>query len=74
MALSCVGMGFLVGALLINLSEEEAFWGLHRLMEDKEMEGMYWSGLPLLQEKIFQLKGLMERHVPGKISLRLARK
>eukprot|EP00667_Euglena_gracilis_P013166 EG_transcript_13558 len=58
------GMAFLVATFLIYLTEEEAFWALHRLMETYGMELLFWNGLPGLQEKTHQLKGLMRRHLP----------
>lgn len=60
------GMGFLVGALMTQMEEEEAFWALHSLMhhERYRLRDMYRPGFPMLQLFFFQLKKLMQEQIP----------
>lgn len=61
------GMGFVVGALLTQMGEEEAFWCLHGLMHGTlyRMRDMYRPGFPALQCFFFQLKHLIKQHLPA---------
>jgi len=59
------GMAFLVGTFLMHFPEEEAFWAFQQLMEKYGMETLYFTGLPGLQEKFYQLNGLLKHHLPA---------
>ncbi|KAJ6793583.1 EVI5-like protein [Iris pallida] len=61
------GMGFLVGLLLLYMSEEDAFWLLVALLKGAvhaPMEGLYLVGLPLVQQYLFQFEQLVKEHLP----------
>eukprot|EP00760_Papus_ankaliazontas_P022846 PhM_4_TR19046/c0_g1_i1/m.12592/K19944/TBC1D10; TBC1 domain family member 10 len=62
----CQGMGFVVGTLLTQMGEEQAFWCLHHVMhsEKHNLRMLYIPGFPLLQQFFFQLKGLMRKFLP----------
>lgn len=61
------GMGFIAGLLLLYMSEEDAFWLLVALLKGAvhaPMEGLYLSGLPLVQQYLFQFDNLVKEHLP----------
>lgn len=61
------GMGFIAGLLLLYMSEEDAFWLLVALLKGAvhaPMEGLYLSGLPLVQQYLFQFDHLVKEHLP----------
>ncbi|KAJ1268399.1 hypothetical protein BS78_07G132000 [Paspalum vaginatum] len=61
------GMGFLAGLLLLYMSEEDAFWLLVALLKGAvhaPMEGLYQTGLPLVQQYISQFEKLVMEHMP----------
>ncbi|CAO2817194.1 unnamed protein product [Amaranthus hypochondriacus] len=61
------GMGFIAGLLLLYMSEEDAFWLLVALLKGAvhaPMEGLYLSGLPLVQQYLFQFDLLVKEHMP----------
>lgn len=60
------GMGYIVGALLTQMPEEEAFWCFYMLMySDKyRLRDMYRPGFPMLQLMFFQLKCLLQQQLP----------
>jgi hypothetical protein len=62
----CQGMGFVVGTLLTQMGEEEAFWCLHQMMNGKlNMRGLYVNGFPMLQQFFFQLNALIKKFLPA---------
>ncbi|KMT18449.1 hypothetical protein BVRB_2g025940 [Beta vulgaris subsp. vulgaris] len=61
------GMGFIAGLLLLYMSEEDAFWLLVALLKgavNAPMEGLYLSGLPLVQQYLFQFDLLVREYLP----------
>ncbi|KAL9231355.1 hypothetical protein vseg_006592 [Gypsophila vaccaria] len=61
------GMGFIAGLLLLYMSEEDAFWLLVALLKGavhSPMEGLYLSGLPLVQQYLFQFDQLVKEQLP----------
>ncbi|KAL8171571.1 hypothetical protein V2J09_023375 [Rumex salicifolius] len=61
------GMGFIVGLLLLYMSEEDAFWLLVALLKGvvhAPMEGLYVSGMPLVQQYLFQFENLVKEQLP----------
>ncbi|XP_057522286.1 uncharacterized protein LOC130802334 [Amaranthus tricolor] len=61
------GMGFIAGLLLLYMSEEDAFWLLVALLKGAvhaPMEGLYLSGLPLVQQYLFQFDLLVKEYSP----------
>ncbi|CAJ2665898.1 RabGAP/TBC domain protein [Trifolium pratense] len=61
------GMGFLAGLLLLYMSEEDAFWLLVALLKGAvhaPMEGLYLTGLPLVQQYLFQFERLVRERLP----------
>lgn len=61
------GMGFIAGLLLLYMSEEDAFWLLVALLKGAvhaPMEGLYLSGLPLVQQYLFQFDHLVKEYLP----------
>ena len=61
------GMGFLVATLLTQMSEEEAFWCFHEMMQQNlfAMRELFRPNFPMLQLCFYQLKMLMDAHCPG---------
>ncbi|GAU36099.1 hypothetical protein TSUD_277100 [Trifolium subterraneum] len=60
------GMGFLAGLLLLYMSEEDAFWLLVALLKGAvhaPMEGLYLTGLPLVQQYLFQFERLITKRL-----------
>jgi hypothetical protein len=66
------GMGFIVGTLLTQMTEEEAFWCFHSMMHSEvyRLRELYRPGFPMLQMFFYQLKRLIKRQVP-KVSAHL---
>lgn len=60
------GMGFIVGTLLTQMSEEEAFWCFHSMMHSEvyRLRELYRPGFPMLQMFFYQLKRLIKKQVP----------
>jgi len=64
----CQGMGFLAALFLMYMTEEDAFWLLVAVFSDKnkwKMRGLFTDGLPLLQQRFFQLEKLIEMFCPA---------
>ncbi|KIW66147.1 hypothetical protein PV04_08349 [Phialophora macrospora] len=60
----CQGLGFVVGPLLMHMSEPEAFCILVRLMEDYDLRSCYLPDLSGLHLRIYQFQQLLGRHLP----------
>lgn len=58
------GMNFIVGSLLTIFSPEEAFWMFLYLIKDYKLMEMYTENMPLLQLFAYQLRTLLEIHLP----------
>ncbi|KIW04002.1 uncharacterized protein PV09_04829 [Verruconis gallopava] len=61
----CQGLGFLVGPLLMNMGDKQAFCVLVRLMEDYDLRSCFLPDLSGLHLRIFQFKKLLAQHVPA---------
>ncbi|KAG0027098.1 GTPase-activating protein [Podila clonocystis] len=60
----CQGLSFVVGPLLLNMPDEEAFCVLVRMMSSYEMRGHYTPDMNMLQLRLYQYELLMEEQVP----------
>lgn len=60
----CQGLGFLVGPLLLNLGEKEAFCVFVRLMETYDMRGMFTLNMEGLQLRLYQFTSFLEQIMP----------
>ena len=60
----CQGLGFVVGPLLMHMSEPEAFCILVRLMEHYDLRSCYLPDLAGLHLRIYQFQALLKRHLP----------
>ncbi|KAK3825675.1 MAG: rab-GTPase-TBC domain-containing protein [Benniella sp.] len=60
----CQGLSFVVGPLLLNMPEEEAFCILVRMMNTYQMRGHYTPDMGELQLRLFQFEQLMDETVP----------
>ncbi|KAK3673273.1 hypothetical protein LTR78_006818 [Recurvomyces mirabilis] len=58
----CQGLGFLVGPLLMNMGEREAFCVLVRLMEHYTLRPSFLPSLSGLHMRIFQFSSLLKQH------------
>ncbi|KAG0328713.1 hypothetical protein BGZ99_004795 [Dissophora globulifera] len=60
----CQGLGFLVGPLLMNMDEKEAFCVFVRLMETYDMRTMFTLNMEGLQLRLYQFSSLLSEHLP----------
>lgn len=60
----CQGLGFVVGPLLMHMSEAEAFAVLVRLMEHYDLRSCYTPDLAGLHLRIYQFQQLLSKHLP----------
>ncbi|PWN93003.1 RabGAP/TBC [Acaromyces ingoldii] len=60
----CQGMQFVVGPLLLNMPDEEAFSTLVRLMKSYDLRGHFIPNMPSLQLRLFQYDRLLEDCLP----------
>ncbi|CAD6885326.1 unnamed protein product [Tilletia controversa] len=60
----CQGMQFVVGPLLLNMPDEEAFSTMARLMKSYDLRGHYIPNMPSLQLRLFQFDRLLEEFLP----------
>ncbi|KAI1320208.1 GTPase-activating protein [Mortierella claussenii] len=60
----CQGLSFVVGPLLLNMPDEEAFCVLVRMMNSYDMRGHFTPDMNMLQLRLYQLEQLMEETVP----------
>ncbi len=56
----CQGMQFVVGPLLLNMPDEEAFSTFVRLMKSYDLRGHFTPNMPALQLRLFQFDRLLE--------------
>ncbi|KAK1818502.1 hypothetical protein LTR12_007061 [Friedmanniomyces endolithicus] len=61
----CQGLGFLVGPLLMNMGEQEAFCVLVRLMDHYSLRPSFLPSLSGLHMRIFQFSSLIKQHQPA---------
>ncbi|ORY89078.1 rab-GTPase-TBC domain-domain-containing protein [Leucosporidium creatinivorum] len=59
------GLQFIVGPLLLNMPDEEAFCVLVRLMKSYDLRSHYTPNMPGLQLRLFQFDRLLEELLPG---------
>eukprot|EP01125_Pyxidicula_operculata_P016093 TRINITY_DN550_c0_g3_i1.p1 TRINITY_DN550_c0_g3~~TRINITY_DN550_c0_g3_i1.p1 ORF type:complete len:421 (-),score=69.69 TRINITY_DN550_c0_g3_i1:97-1359(-) len=59
----CQGMNFIVGILLLTVSEENAFWVLNAIMDEYEMKGFFGDDVQLLGTSMMQLETCMKLQV-----------
>lgn len=60
----CQGMQFIVGPLLLNMPDEEAFSTFVRLMKSYDLRGHFTPNMPSLQLRLFQFDCLLEEILP----------
>ncbi|PWY98258.1 hypothetical protein BCV70DRAFT_152642, partial [Testicularia cyperi] len=60
----CQGMQFIVGPLLLNMPDEEAFSTFVRLMKSYDLRGHFTPNMPALQLRLFQFDRLLEDFLP----------
>ncbi|CAI2175177.1 4895_t:CDS:2 [Funneliformis geosporum] len=61
----CQGLGFLVGPLLMNMSEAQAFCVFVRLMETYDMRTMFTLNMEGLQLRLYQFSCLLSQIIPS---------
>ncbi|KAG0288155.1 GTPase-activating protein [Linnemannia gamsii] len=60
----CQGLSFVVGPLLLNMPDEEAFCLLVKMMSSYDMRGHFTPDMNTLQLRLYQFEQLMEETVP----------
>ncbi|KAI5359354.1 putative Rab-GTPase-TBC domain-containing protein [Septoria linicola] len=60
----CQGLGFLVGPLLMNMGERDAFCVLVRLMDHFSLRESFLPSLSGLHMRIYQFSALLKQHHP----------
>ncbi|KAG9071077.1 GTPase-activating protein [Linnemannia hyalina] len=60
----CQGLSFVVGPLLLNMPDEEAFCVLVKMMSSYDMRGHFTPDMNMLQLRLYQFEQLMEETVP----------
>ncbi|KAK2749409.1 hypothetical protein FQN57_006342 [Myotisia sp. PD_48] len=60
----CQGLGFVVGPLLMHMTEAEAFCVLVRLMEHYDLRSCFLPTLAGLHLRIFQFQSILSSHLP----------
>ena len=58
------GLGYLAALFLIYMDEESAFYMLHAVIKNYEMEGIYLPGFPDLKKKFYVLLNLEKKFIP----------
>ncbi|KAL8802004.1 MAG: hypothetical protein Q9182_004081 [Xanthomendoza sp. 2 TL-2023] len=61
----CQGLGFVVGPLLMNMADKEAFCVLVRLLEHYNLRSCFLPDLSGLHLRIYQFQHLLKRHLPS---------
>jgi len=59
------GMNFIAGSLLDTFTPEESFWIFQFLIDDYKLRKMYTDNMPLLCLFSYQLRTLIEIHLPN---------
>lgn len=60
----CQGSGFIVGLLLMQMPEEEAFAVLVQIMQQQRMRDMFKPSMSELGLCMYQLENLVQEHIP----------
>ncbi|KAH8689415.1 putative GTPase activating protein [Talaromyces proteolyticus] len=60
----CQGLGFVVGPLLMHMTDAESFCVLIRLMEHYDLRSCFLPDLSGLHIRIYQFQNLLSRHLP----------
>ncbi|GAB5588134.1 GTPase-activating protein [Umbelopsis nana] len=60
----CQGLAFIVGPLLLNMPEEEAFSVLVRMMKHYGLRGHFTPQMETLHQRLYQFEGLLKEHIP----------
>ena len=60
----CQGVSFIVGVLLLNMPDEQAYCVLVRLMYDYGMRTLFVPGMEGLQQRLFVFDKLLVDHLP----------
>ncbi|CAO3691715.1 unnamed protein product [Umbelopsis ramanniana] len=60
----CQGLAFIVGPLLLNMPEEEAFCVLVRLMKHYNLRGNFTPQMDAINQRLYQFEGLLKEHIP----------
>jgi hypothetical protein len=60
----CQGLAFLVGPLLMHMTDKEAFCVLVRLMENYDLRDCFLPDLAGLHVRIYQFRELLRQHLP----------
>nr|CAG8479657.1 9508_t:CDS:2 [Entrophospora candida] len=61
----CQGLGFLVGPLVMNMNETQAFCVFVRLMETYDMRTMFTLNMEGLQLRLYQFSALLSQILPN---------
>uniref|UniRef100_A0A093UV36 EVI5-like protein n=1 Tax=Talaromyces marneffei PM1 TaxID=1077442 RepID=A0A093UV36_TALMA len=61
----CQGLGFVVGPLLMHMTDAESFCVLIRLMEHYDLRSCFLPDLSGLHLRIYQFQNLLSRHLPS---------
>ncbi|KAI9322606.1 rab-GTPase-TBC domain-containing protein [Dichotomocladium elegans] len=60
----CQGLPFIVGCLLLNMSDEMAFSVLVKMMSQYGMRSQFTPNMELLQERLYQFNHLLQEMLP----------
>lgn len=58
------GMGFLTALFLTYMDEESAFWMLHSLMINYNLQSFFMKDFPGLRKSLYVYLSLMKKHIP----------
>lgn len=57
-------MSFIAATLLLQMSDEAAFWMLFHLMKQKEFAGLFSEDVPMLRKYLYILDRMIESQLP----------
>jgi len=60
----CQGLGFVVGPLIMHMSDKDAFCVLVKLMQSYDIRNCFLPDLSGLHLRIYQLQNLLKQHLP----------